>query len=159
MSSSSEQGLLLCSSEGISLPGSQGLSFCSGNMETAQQRPNPGIFFSEMNKETLHGRATSQMTSSLLPFKSKMDLSQKLVVNSSVFSPSELSSIRLPTGLATLQQALLRLPLAHGVAQATLPQQGSLPPLNAPCFFFILLPLGIGSELELPNLCAPFVSL
>lgn len=75
--------------------------------------------------------------------------------NSSVFSPGELSSIRLPTGLAELQQALLRLPLVHSLAQSTLPQQGSLSALNAPCFFLLSLPWALAQNWSSPTSMLP----
>lgn len=80
---------------------------------------------------------------------------KKLLSNSSVFSPSELSSIRLPTGLDKLQEALLRLPLVHSLAQSTLPQQGSLSALNAPCFFFLSLPWALAQNWSSPTSMLP----
>lgn len=80
---------------------------------------------------------------------------KKLVSNSSVFSPSELSSIHLPTGLDRFQQALLRLPLVHSLAQSTLPQQGSLSALNAPCFFFLSLPWALAQNWSSPTSMLP----
>lgn len=81
---------------------------------------------------------------------------KKLVSNSSVFSPSELSSIRSPRRLDRFQQALLRLPLVHSLAQSTLPQQGSLSALNAPCFFFFSsLPWALAQNWSSPTSVLP----
>lgn len=84
-------------------------------------------------------------------------IKKQLASNSSVFSPSDLGGIRLPTGLEELQQLLLRLPLAHRGAQVPLPQQGSLSALKALYFFFFpSLPgpwLGARAPQPLGSLC------
>lgn len=49
----------------------------------------------------------------------------------------------------------MRLPLVHGLAQPTLPRQGSLSALNAPCFFFLSLPWALAQNWSSPTSMLP----